>query len=103
MNLEMIIFQIITHSGDAKSSLFEAIAFAKKNDFKNAEIKINEAESKIVLAHNEQTKLIQNEASGKTTEISLLMVHAQDHLMNTLMFKDIAKEFIELYKKIEEK
>ena len=100
MNLEMIIFQIITHSGDAKSSLFEAISLAKNNDFDNAKEKLKDADAKLLLAHKEQTKLIQEEAGENKVEISLLMVHAQDHLMNSLMFKDIAVELVELYERL---
>lgn len=97
MNLEMIIIQIITHSGDAKSLLFEAIQLAKTGNMSGAEEKIAKAENHLSLAHKEQTTLIQTEAQGKPAEVSLLLVHAQDHLMNAIMFKDLAKEFVELY------
>lgn len=97
MNLEMIIFKLITHSGDAKSLLFEAIQLAKTGDFKGAEEKIEQAEEQLSMAHKEQTTLIQTEAQGNATEVSLLLIHAQDHLMNTIMFKDLAKEFVEIY------
>lgn len=100
MNLEMIIIQIITHSGDAKSLLFEAIQLAKTGDLKGAEEKIVKAEEHLSLAHKEQTTLIQTEAQGKPIEVSLLLVHAQDHLMNAIMFKDLAKEFVELYSRL---
>lgn len=101
MNLEMIIFQLITHSGDAKSLLFEAIQLAKTGDKQGAEDKIAKAEEHLGMAHKEQTTLIQNEAQGNLTEVSLLLIHAQDHLMNTIMFKDLAKEFVELYGRLE--
>lgn len=32
--------------------------------------------------------------------MSLLMVHAQDHLMNAMTVKDLAAEMIDLYEKI---
>lgn len=96
MNMEMTIFQIITHSGDAKSFLFEAIQLAKSGDAAGAAGKIEEAEGKLALAHKEQTNLIQTEASGESVTVSLLLVHAQDHLMNAIMFKDLAKEIVEL-------
>lgn len=100
MNLEMTIFQIITHSGDAKSILFEAIEHAKSGNQVDAEAKVSEAKEKILLAHKEQTSLIQGEAGGQKSEISLLMIHAQDHLMNTILFKDLATEIIDLHRKV---
>lgn len=33
-------------------------------------------------------------------EFSLLLVHAQDHLMTTLTVKDLAIEIIELYSRL---
>lgn len=97
MNLEMTIFQLITHSGDAKSSLFEAIHLAKEGKFLEASEKIEAAEAQLAAAHKIQTGLIQSEAQGEKTEVSLLLIHAQDHLMNAIMFKDLAKELVELY------
>lgn len=100
MNLEMTIFQLITHSGDAKSLLFEAIQLAKQGDHEAAQEKIKAAEEHLGMAHKEQTGLIQNEAQGQKTEVSLLLIHAQDHLMNAIMFKDLAKELVEVYSRL---
>ncbi|ENA0413451.1 PTS lactose/cellobiose transporter subunit IIA, partial [Listeria monocytogenes] len=38
------------------------------------------------------------EARGEKAEVSLLLVHAQDHLMNAITFKDLAKEIVDLYR-----
>lgn len=97
MDLEMTIFTIITHSGDARSSSMEAITHAKEGEFEQAQRCIEEAENKLSMAHKEQTKLIQAEAQGEKHDISLLLIHAQDHLMNAMTIKDMANEFVELY------
>lgn len=97
MDFEMTIFTIITHSGDARSLSMEGIAYAKKGDFEKAHQYIEEASEKLALAHKEQTKLIQGEAQGEKHSISLLLIHAQDHLMNAMTVKDLAKEFIDMY------
>ncbi len=99
--LETIIFTIIGRSGEAKSAAIEAIQSAKENDFKGAEALLQEAVEKLSEAHKEQTKLIQSEAGGEKVEISLLMIHAQDHLMNAINMKDLASEFVDLYKKLD--
>lgn len=96
-NLETIIFQIILHGGNGKSSSMEAIAAAKQGNFEEAHEKIQEAADALNEAHRFQTNLIQGEVRGEKTEISLLMVHAQDHLMNALTIKDLASEFVDLY------
>ncbi|MEH7334647.1 PTS lactose/cellobiose transporter subunit IIA [Neobacillus drentensis] len=99
-NLETVIFQIILHGGNGRSAAMEAIQAAKQGDFKQAKGKIKEAENALNEAHHIQTSLIQGEIRGEKMEISLLMVHAQDHLMNAMTVKDLAAEMVELYRKI---
>ena len=45
--------------------------------------------------------LIQAELVSDKIEFSLLLVHAEDHLMTTMTFKDLAVEIIEVYEKID--
>jgi PTS system cellobiose-specific IIA component len=78
----------------------EAISHAKKAEFEKAEKCIEEANSKLALAHESQTTLIQAEAQGSETKLTLLMIHAQDHLMNTLTVRDLAGEFLDMYRSI---
>ena len=49
--------------------------------------------------HEFQTGILKAEASGEHLEMSLIMVHAQDHLMNSMTVRDLANEFIKLYEK----
>ena len=100
MDYEMMIFTMIANSGDAKSLCMEAISHAKKGEFEAADKSLEEANSKLALSHESQTSLIQSEAQGNETKLSLLMIHAQDHLMNTITIRDLAGEFIDLYKAI---
>ena len=95
-------FALILHGGNARSAALEAIAFARQGDFENASEKMTLASEEISAAHRIQTDLIQ-EARGNHAEISLLLVHAQDHLMNAITVKELAEEFITLHKRMEEK
>lgn len=97
MTLEEQIMQIILFSGNAKSSAMEAIHAAKENNDELAQECIEKAKEELVQAHRVQTSLIQGEIRGEKTEISLLLIHAQDHLMNSITFKDLAIEFVDLY------
>ncbi|PGY13065.1 PTS system lichenan oligosaccharide-specific IIA component, Lac family [Bacillus sp. OV166] len=99
-NLEAVIFQIILHGGNGRSAAMEAMQAAKKGDFEGARQKLMEADNAMNEAHHIQTSLIQGEIRGEKTEISLLMVHAQDHLMNAMTVKDLAVEMVELYQRI---
>ena len=95
-----IVMGIIMAGGNAKAHAVEAITAAKKGYFAEAEKKLEEANQAIVDAHNTQTEMLTAEARGEHTPIDLYMVHAQDHLMTGITFVDLAKEIVEVYKKI---
>ena len=97
MDLELIIMNIINYSGEARSLCMEAIGYAKNSEFEKAKDCITKANEKLSEVHKIQTKLIQEEARGEGKSVSLLLVHAQDHLMNAITVRDMASEFINLY------
>lgn len=100
MNMEMVTMQLIVNSGDARSKAMEAIGCAKAGDFTQAEDRLEEAKRFLTKAHEFQTDLIQEEAQGNVEKVTILMAHAQDHLMNAITVIDMAGEFIDLYAKI---
>jgi PTS system lactose-specific IIA component len=70
----------------------------KKGDFAKADALIAEGNEMIVEAHKAQTELIQTEAAGDYSDLTLLMVHGQDHLMTTILLKDILVTLLDVYK-----
>ncbi|WZE72472.1 PTS lactose/cellobiose transporter subunit IIA [Macrococcus sp. CCM 2573] len=95
----MLGFEIVAYAGDARSKLLEALNAAKNGEFDKAEQLVEEANQCIVDAHNAQTSLLVKEASGEDIAYSVTMMHGQDHLMTTLLLKDMMKHMIELYKR----
>ena len=54
----------------------------------------------VLLMHiKHKTNLLAQEAKGEDIAYSITMIHGQDHLMTTLLLKDLMKHLIELYKK----
>jgi PTS system cellobiose-specific IIA component len=100
MDYEEIVCQIIVNGGNARSLAMEAVAEAKKGDFEGARDSLSKVEDELANAHKIQTELIQNEAAGVKSEVSLLMVHAQDHLMNAITVKDMSKEIVDIYERM---
>ncbi|VBB05158.1 phosphotransferase system lactose/cellobiose-specific iia subunit [Lucifera butyrica] len=98
--MEETILSIIIQSGEARSCAMEAIQCAKRGEFDKARELIGQSADKLGNAHAEQTKLIQAEANGKKTEISLLLIHAQDHLMTAITVKSLANELVEVYARL---
>lgn len=98
--IQMLSFTIILHAGNARSYAMEAIGLAKGYDFKAAREKIEAANNEFVEAHQFQTKLIQAEASGQKNDVTVILVHAQDHLMTAMTVKDLAIEMIDMYERM---
>ena len=90
MDVEQIAFTIIAHAGEAKSLAFEALSKAKQGCFNKAE--------EVNLAHKGQMDLLVAEANGEKTDISVLLIHSQDHLMTCMLAIDLIKEMIEMRK-----
>lgn len=103
MDLEMIVFSIISNAGDASAKFLSAVKEAENGNFQEAESLMKIGSEDLLKAHKVQTEMIQNELRGEKTEMSLIMVHAQDHLMNAMLLKDLANSLIKLHIKIDEK
>lgn len=100
MELELKVMNLVVDSGSARSFAMEAIAYAKDGDFDKADESMDNSDSEYAKAHHSQTDLIQNEAKGDKIEMSLIVVHAQDHLMTSGVVRDLAKEIITIHKKL---
>jgi len=101
--MELIIFEIISQGGNAKGLAYEALAAAEQGDYDKADELLKEADECLLEVHKVQTGLIQAEARGERTEVSLLFVHAQDHLMTAIEAKTLIEHIIKLHKKIDSK
>ena len=101
--MELIIFEIISTGGTAKGLAYEALKAAENGDFEEAERLLKEADEYLNQAHKVQTDIIQAEARGEHTEVSVLFVHAQDHLMTAIEARNLIEQMIKMYKFINDK
>ena len=92
--LQLAAFEIILHSGNARTSVHEAFAAMKEGKYDEAKEKLDAADAELLEAHHAQTDLLQKYASGTEVKIEIIMVHAQDHLMTTMTLKEVAVEMI---------
>ena len=103
---QQIGFEIVSLAGDARSLYLECLDTLRKSTKANLkssissiEKKMKEAEDLLNECHVKQTDMLQAEAQGKAQPFAYLMVHAQDHLMTTILLKEMLASFIDLYKK----
>ena len=100
--LQVAAFEIILHSGTARTIVHEACADMREGRYDAAAEKLETSNESLLEAHHAQTKLLQDYASGVEIRIEIIMVHAQDHLMTTMTLREVALEMLNLYRKLEE-
>ena len=86
-----------------KAASSTGIQKAKAGDFDGARKCIEEGQKLFLVGHEAHFELIQKEAQGVEVGGSLILVHAEDQLMSAESFRILAEEFIELYKRMDEK
>ena len=93
-------FQIIASVGEARSSFIKAIGAAKAGDFDEAEQLMQAGKNLYVEGHAVHASMLQETASGVSLPIDLILIHAEDQLMGTESFEFMARELIDVYKRV---
>ena len=91
--------EIIVNAGQSRSLCFEALHAARQGNLDEAKSLLREADGYARQAHKMQTKLIEQDAGEGRQLMTLIMVHAQDHLMNSLLARELSEEIIHLYQR----
>jgi PTS system cellobiose-specific IIA component len=99
---ELQVMKLITFASESKSCSFEALKLARQGEIDKAKEKLEESRLISHDAHKIQTELIVKETSGDKVSISLLLIHAQDHLMNSICTRELIEEMIITYEEIKE-
>ena len=97
--LEEAVMEIIVNAGQSRSLCFEALHAARQGNIDEAKSLLREADGYARQAHEMQTKLIEQDAGEARQPMTLIMVHAQDHLMNSLLARELSEEIIHLYQR----
>lgn len=87
-------------AGTAKSFGKEAIAYANGGEFEKARETYLEAKKHFLQVHGSHFELIQQEASGEPVDLSLLLIHMEDHIMTTSLFLDGVEDQINLIERV---
>jgi cellobiose PTS system EIIA component len=98
---EQVCFQMILHSGNARSKVLQALRLYREGDIEKVNDMLTDAEEDLSLVHKVHFQLVQQEAAGQQRqELSLLFLHAEDHFMSTLTMKEMVKEMIPIFQEL---
>ncbi|EPL6456056.1 MULTISPECIES: PTS N,N'-diacetylchitobiose transporter subunit IIA [Providencia] len=98
--LEEVVMGLIINAGQARSLAYTALRKAKEGDFVTAKSLMEQSHSSLNEAHKVQTQLIESDMGEGRIKVSLVLVHAQDHLMNAMLARELITELIELHEKL---
>lgn len=99
IDLEEAVMEIIMNAGQARSLCFEALHTARQGNVDEAKSLLREADGYSRQAHLMQTKLIEQDAGEAKQPMTLIMVHAQDHLMTSMLARELSEEIIHLHQR----
>ena len=87
--LEEVVMGLIINSGQARSLAYAALKQAKQGDFDAAKTMMEQSRMALNEAHLVQTKLIEGDQGEGKMKVSLVLVHAQDHLMTSMLAREL--------------
>ncbi len=99
MDMETTIMTLLVNAGEARSQCMAALACARGGDFDQAGRLLADSDNFIKAAHRIQTDLIGADQGEGKIPITLIMVHAQDHLMNAILARELINEMVILYQR----
>ncbi|WP_428945914.1 PTS lactose/cellobiose transporter subunit IIA [Pantoea sp. FN060301] len=99
IDLEEAVMEIIVNAGQSRSLCFEALQAARDGSIDRARSLLVEADGFARQAHKMQTRLIEQDAGEGRQPMTLIMVHAQDHLMTSMLARELSEEIIHLYQR----
>lgn len=102
---EQVIMGLISSAGESKARAFEALNKVKEGDYEGARAALKESSDLDMEAHEAQTSLITAELAGgdDRPELSLLLVHAQDHYMCAALARDLISALTDVFEAKEAK
>ncbi len=100
MNLEeisIVAMEIIAYAGNAKSCYMNALKQYKQKAMQKGNEYFQSGDKAMLIAHKSHHKLLTKEMNEQQPQISLLLAHAEDQLMNTETIKILVEEMKEIY------
>ncbi|ROV60055.1 PTS lactose/cellobiose transporter subunit IIA [Vibrio ponticus] len=99
---EEFLMTLLCYVGAARSSFIAAMRAARSGDFEQAQTCIDEGDQALKDVHKSQTELIgYDEGSGKV-QMTLILTHIQDHIMTTMLCREVTEEVIAIHKELKE-
>lgn len=98
--VEQVSVQMITEICDVTASYMRAMEEAKAGNIQKARDLLKEGEAGYSRCHEIHSELISRMAAGEKIEFHLLLVHAEDQMMNAEIMKIMAEQIVDLSERL---
>ncbi|KAA8995889.1 MULTISPECIES: PTS lactose/cellobiose transporter subunit IIA [Pectobacteriaceae] len=101
MDMESTVMELIINAGESRSYAMEALRAAKRGEWEQVAAKLSASAQASKRAHDVQTMLIGlDEGCGKV-QVNLVLVHAQDHIMTSMLARELIEEIIDVQRQLQ--
>ncbi|MEC5317553.1 PTS lactose/cellobiose transporter subunit IIA [Brenneria populi subsp. brevivirga] len=101
MDMESTVMELIINAGESRSYAMEALRAAKQGQWEQVDEKLAASAAALKRAHDVQTMLIgMDEGCGKV-QVNLILVHAQDHIMTSMLARELISELIDVQRQMQ--
>ncbi len=100
MDFEQTVMELLINAGEARSQAMIAMQQARKGEWSQVDVALAASDEAIKAAHKIQTALISADEGIGKIPVTLILVHAQDHLMTAMLCRDLADELVLLRKEL---
>lgn len=100
MDFEQTVMELLINAGEARSQAMIAMQQARKGEWSQVDAALEASDEAIKAAHKIQTALISADEGIGKIPVTLILVHAQDHLMTAMLCRDLADEMVLLRKEL---
>lgn len=102
MNNEEKCFQLILHSGNARSLSQDALNTVKGGNIEAAKKLLEDSRIELLEAQKLHAQMLRDMANAEEVKVDLLLIHAEDHVSSSQSHLSLATEIIELYERLGE-
>lgn len=100
-DLEETVMELIINAGESRSCAMQALYAAKAGNWEEVDGLLEDSTAASKRAHVVQTQLIGLDQGSGKVPVNLIMVHAQDHIMTSMLARELIEELIAVHRKLQ--
>ncbi|OAN13058.1 PTS fructose transporter subunit IIC [Photobacterium jeanii] len=97
---EEFLMTLLCQVGEARAACMQAMKEAREGRAQAAQALLKEADNALITVHKTQTSLIGFDEGAGKVKMTLILTHIQDHIMTTMLCRELAEEIVGIHHKV---